>query len=455
MTSGVGDPRSRREVILLLLICSAFAASVAANAARAAPFEYDESVYAVQARAWAAPGEPVTGVKLHRAPLLPALGSLIYRAGGRSEAPYRATGLAFGVASVVLVWALGRAVAGPAAGLIGAAAFASAPPVVQRSAQFMTDVPATAFLLGLVLVLWRNRERAGPSLLLAAPLAAGAFYLRYASVLPIALLAAAVLVVGRRGLLRDRRLAIATALLFAGLLVPHVVRAVDATGRPWGLLTFTAEFPGRRSFGAGWWDYLRWFPFVLAGPVAGVVMIAGIAGAARRRFAATSLLAGVAVLDVVLIGLTEHAEPRFVFFPVALLCVAGGAAVGRLQRERWVSRGLARAGTAALGLALIAGGVVAAARPVRDARLRAALAGRAVAARAGGRACSVRSIEVPVVTWYSGCATLAFGERPGATTNFVVLFPHAAGQPAERPPGVHQLTTVEHAGRVLAVIYAT
>ncbi|MGZ6511123.1 MAG: hypothetical protein ACXVDS_08515, partial [Actinomycetota bacterium] len=88
----------RREHIVLLLIVVAFAASVSNQIAQRVPFENDESVYAVQARAWAA-GGPVTGVGLQRAPLLPAIGTLIYKAGWRSEAPYRFVGLAFGIAA--------------------------------------------------------------------------------------------------------------------------------------------------------------------------------------------------------------------------------------------------------------------------------------------------------------------------------------------------------------------
>src|SRR5205809_562393 len=82
----------RRERALLLLIVAAFVASAAFAIAQHVPFENDETVYATQARAWAA-GGPVTGVGLQRAPLLPAIGSLIYKAGARSEWPFRLTGL--------------------------------------------------------------------------------------------------------------------------------------------------------------------------------------------------------------------------------------------------------------------------------------------------------------------------------------------------------------------------
>ena len=97
----------RRERALLLLIVGAFVASAAFAIAQHVPFENDETVYATQARAWAA-GGPVTGVGLQRAPLLPAIGTLIYKAGARSEWPFRLTGLVFGTLAVVLVPARAR-----------------------------------------------------------------------------------------------------------------------------------------------------------------------------------------------------------------------------------------------------------------------------------------------------------------------------------------------------------
>src|SRR6266699_3645768 len=97
----------RRESVLLLLIVAAFTASVAYSIAERVPFENDETVYAVQSRAWAS-GGPVTGVGLQRAPLLPAIGALIYKAGARTEWPFRVVGLVFGIAAVFMAWALGR-----------------------------------------------------------------------------------------------------------------------------------------------------------------------------------------------------------------------------------------------------------------------------------------------------------------------------------------------------------
>src|SRR5260221_3998058 len=95
--------RRRTPVLLLLLITAAFTASVVYSIAERVPFENDEAVYATQARACATDG-PITCVGLQRAPLLPAIGTLIYKDGGHSEAPFRVTWLVFIVSAVLLVW---------------------------------------------------------------------------------------------------------------------------------------------------------------------------------------------------------------------------------------------------------------------------------------------------------------------------------------------------------------
>ncbi|TML78283.1 MAG: hypothetical protein E6G04_08235 [Actinobacteria bacterium] len=438
----------RRERALLLLIVAAFVASVAFAIAQHVPFENDETVYATQARAWAA-GGPVTGVGLQRAPLLPAIGTLVYKAGARSEWPFRLTGLVFGSAAVVLLWALARAVAGPRAGLIAAAIFAGAPTIMQRSAQFMTDVPATALLLALALVLWHNRARAGPALLFAAPIAAAAFYIRYASILPIGLLVLIALVLWHDGLLRDPLLAAGTIVLFGVLLVPHALHAIHETGTPWGIVTYSTHSAGRRYVGQALLQYLAWLPFALAGPVAGIAMVAGIVAAAVRRSKAATFIVAPAAVDVLVLGLTEHGDERFIFFPVALLCVAGALFVSQIATPK-------RLVAAVLSLGLIGAGIytVAHTGSARAHRLPPVLAGRAIAARAHGP-CTVLAAEIAETTWYSGCSTYPFG-APAA--DFAVFYRiggvRLTGQPKDPPAGAVQIASSRSGGRVVATVYA-
>jgi 4-amino-4-deoxy-L-arabinose transferase-like glycosyltransferase len=440
----------RREHLLLLAIVAAFTLSVGHAILQRAPFEVDESVYAVQARAWAA-GGPVTGIRLQRAPLIPAIGALEYMAGARAELPFRATGLVFGIAAIVMVFVLGRVVFGPNVGLLAAAVFASAPTVQQRASQFLTDVPATAVLLGLALLLWRNRDRSTWSLLLLAPLAAAAFYIRYASILPIGALLLVALFLWHRSLLKNKALVAATILLFAALLIPHVVRAVDATGRPWGILSFTAHFSGRKYIGQGLPQYLAWLPFTLAGPLAGITIVAGIVTAAAKRTNEMTFLAAPAVLHIVLLGLTNHGEPRFVFFPIALLCIAGSNIALGLIRDRRVPVVAAAAGLIGAGIFVSAHNSA----KVSE-RLPAKLAGTAIAARIHPP-CTVLAVELGETTWYSGCSTYYFADPSAPKPDYLVLYRTGGvrlrAQPPE-PPGSHgPPIPILHNGREVATVF--
>jgi len=441
----------RKERVVLLLVIAAFTASVAYSIAARVPFENDEAVYATQARAWATDG-PITGVGLQRAPLLPAIGAVIYKAGAHSEAPFRVTGLVFGVAAVFLVWALARAIAGETAGLFAAAIFASAPSIQQRSAQFMTDVPATALLVGLALVLWHNRERAGPTLLLAAPLAAAAFYMRYASILPIALMAIVAIVLWWRRLRQHPALTLATVLLFAVLLIPHVMHAVDATGRPWGLVTYTARFAGRRYVGQGLLQYIGWLPFALAGPAAGIAMLAGILAGVIKRAPRAAFLVVPAVADVVLIGLTEHGDKRFIFLPVALLCVAGAIVAAESAPAESAAR---RAFAGVVVLALVGGGIFTAIHneQTRAQRVPPLLAGRYIAARAP-KPCTILAVKIAETTWYSGCSTYYFGTH---AARFAVFYRVGGNrltlQPTTPPIGASEPVELRDRGYAVATVF--
>jgi hypothetical protein len=420
----------RRERLWLTGILAAFSVSVLFAIAQGAPFEVDESVYATQARAWAA-GGPTTGILPHRAPLMPAIGTLIYKAGARSEWPFRVTGLFFGLAAVVFVWALGRLIAGPRAGLLAAAVFAAAPTIELRSSQFMTDVPATAFLLAATLILLLNRERVTRTLLLFAPAAAGAIYARYASVLPVALLVVAFVIWCRAALTARWQLASATLALTALLLVPHVVHAINVTGKPWGLVTFTAGYAGRRYIGQGLRDYVYWFPVALAGPLAGVAMIAGLIGSILTRSVTAAFFVSVAVVDIVVIGLVDHGEARFIFFPIALLCIAGAVWIARMEPS-WLA-------VAACAAALAASGVYVAHRTDRARTLRAppALAGRTIASLAQHHPCVVLSVDVGPTTWYSGCSTYYFNDPAYRRADFMLIYRQGGvllrAQPSQLP----------------------
>ena len=200
--------------------------------------------------------------------------------------------------------------------------------------------------------------------------------------------------------------------------------------------------------GEGLVDYGRQLSWSLAGFVGPIVAVAALAGLIRswrdaeerRRYLFLLL---PAVLQVIILGLVAHGEPRFVFFPLALVVVAGMISI-----DGWVSR---RRGwtvvPAAYGMAILLAGSLAVSmslvRPSVEDRARVNLAmersALEVRSQAGDSTCGVLTTFSPQVTYYSLCATRVFGtDHPRSMVNslegeerFMILID---GDPRQ-PPG--------------------
>jgi len=433
------------------VVVGVFAIGVGAAIAMGAPLEFDEAVYAVQARDWAG-GTPATVVAEYRPPGLPAIGALLIALGG-NEPALRTVGLAFGVVAVIGVYALGRTVSGARTGILAAAAFAAAHTVQARSAQFLTDVPATACLVLCALAMVNAFERSRWILLpaAAAPLAAAAYYLRYGSALPIALMALAALVIWREQL-SPRHLLAAGAVLGV-LLAPHLIESTISFGAPWKRASFAVQAAGRAYAGEGVVDYATWLPFALAGPIAGIVMLAGLVRAALPRLRPAgripAFLVGTAITHIVVLGLIAHGEARFVFLPVALLCVVGAGALAT-----WVPARLDAIAAVVLVLTM-AGGGIAAVDTTRGAgeRRRLVREAAALATTDLGDDCVLLSRREAEVAWYSGCATYRFGDVPvGVQPDRAILF--RGDDPGILPPeATSYVADVDRNGIVQAHVY--
>lgn len=435
----------RWEPVLVLLAVSLFAGLLIRLMGAAGPFGHDESAYALRARAWVA-DTPTSGYGAHRGPLLPLLTAPI-AALTAWELPFRAVGLTFAVAGALLLWLLGRRLFGPAAGLVAAATFATLPSVQRRAVEFLTDLPAAVLLTAVALLLWRQLEESKQAswwLLATAPLAAAAFYLRYGSILPIGLLALVGLMLWWRQVIEQWPRVLLAAEAFLVLLVPHVLSAVATFGTPWGTVVYTGRVAGRSYLGQGLVDYGRELPTTLAGPIGAALMLLGLFGGAVALFReqgsirrAHLFLLGPAVLHILLLGIVSHGEPRFIFFPVMLLLVAGDGVVSRLLQALGAAW---RPIVAGIGLVVLASGfsfdagrrVTGALRAVSSNEV-VADAGRAIA-RHTGSSCAVLTSYAPQITWYSGCSTYVFdGGPPGrlpAQDTFVLLFERGKRQPA-------------------------
>ena len=410
----------------MLGVVVVFAIGVVAGVAVNTAFGYDESVYAVAARYWVA-GTPTSGWDIHRPPLPSVIGVLPALLGGQ-EWQFRLVGAAFGTATVVSTWWLGRLVAGTAVGLVAAVAVAAAASFQRESGVFLTDIPSTLVLLITTGLLWRQLNRPGPGVgwLWLAPLAATAFYWRYGAVIALVALGIAAIAVGGRRLRDGWRWVGLTLLLLAVLAIPHMVFATAVRGEPWGivlqaggLVADDRQLPLL--------EYLSWLPSTLFGPLGGVlavvavlVVVVRIWRPARRtpppsdpngRFVEFAAIAAGSQLLVY--GTLVHAEPRYLIFPMILLVLIGASGVVALAQRVQLP--------AAVPLALVGSAVMlvlGVLESVGELQQRAAShdwtreVGTTIGAQSAGD-CSILTSDAPIMSWYSGCEAYAYAATVG------------------------------------------
>ena len=241
---------------------------------QAIPLGWDEAVYASKSRSLLTDA-PSSTWAIYRAPGLPIVG-LLGGALGFTDANLRAVALVMSLVTLVLAWAFARILWGPLAAIIALLTIVGSPVVIAEIALFHTDLPAAGLLLALMLLVWYEFERRPePSrlLLVAAPLAALAFYIRYGSILPIGGIGIAAVVLWHRSMLRNPRLVGAT-IVFAGLLfAPHVLESMARTGSPLGIITSAGEQVDTSDPIETAVRYLSWLPAQLAHRLGFVVMV--------------------------------------------------------------------------------------------------------------------------------------------------------------------------------------
>ncbi len=409
------------------------------------PLGHDESVYAVKARSWYE-GTPSTGFDIYRPLGLPVIGWVVLHFSD-SEVAFRTAGIALAVGTVTVMWFAGRTMLSSGAAWIGAGLFVASESYLRRATEFLNDLASAGLLLATMLVIWYHFERRPDSwwLVLAAPLAAGAYYVRYGSVLGLAVIALVAGAVWVQDLRRSWRQIAATGAASLLLLVPHFVYATDRTGSPLGI--FQSARTSVDGGGGGLGEYADFFSELLAGTLGAVVMVAGavytlvlvVIAIRKRRWPTMTrtavFLTASALLFTVALGAFTHAEPRFIFMPLMAVLLVGGQAVAAILSHlrvsvRWVI---------AVPLAVtIAYAAVTGATQMQDAMdtitsRREVIVGAAEVARsdAGDAACSIRSSYVPQLTWYSACSTYTFIDKflTVDDTSYLVLFEHGKRQP--------------------------
>ena len=416
MVSATPDRWTDRQIVAAALLAW-FAVGVLALAS-GPPLGHDEAAYAVAARgdgpAWA-----------YRSTGMIAIAHVGLALGG-SPVVLRAISLVLGAGVLVAAFALGRAAFSARTGAWAAAVLATAHPIAAHGAELIGDLPATACLLGGVAILLGEleRERARWRLVWAAPLFAAAFYIRYGSAPVIAMVAVLAVV------LYARRLAclpvLATVVVAALLVVPHVVRSLDTTGSPLGILAASASMPRRAYVGEGLVTYLTSNPFRFYGALVAPVMVAGLAALRTRRRAPWFVVA-LALGQIVTLGLESHAQPRYVFFATALLVIAGVDVLRRFDRPRLAA---AACGLAWLGLAIA---IVPYQHYLADQRAPLYAAADTIRTDAAGQPCAIAANVAPQLIWATHCEVVIAKTAPkvlapwpaAAAREYVVSAPHA------------------------------
>jgi hypothetical protein len=363
---------------------------------------HDEAAFAITAR-----GDAPPGAWLYRSDGTVAIARVGVALGGAAW-QLRLASIVLNALAIVAVYAVGRAAFTPRTGAWAAAVLAGAHPMVLRSAELLSDLPAMAGILAGIALLGSELDRDdGPRwrIALAGPIFAAAFYLRYASAPVVAFAIAVACTLWWRGLMLRPLRVLAMIGVLALLVVPHLQRSFDVTGAPLGILKISAGMPRRAYLGEGLVTYLTSNPFLFYGALAAPVMLAGVAGVFRTRRKAAWYLAIIAFGQIVALGLESHGQPRYVFVATALLVVLG---VATLQQPRFARPRIAVALVAAswLGVAIAAPIYC---RRLDDARAPILDAADALRVASAGRPCVAVALIVPQLMWYSPCYVFAAG----------------------------------------------
>jgi hypothetical protein len=370
------------------LVAGAFAVWIACGLIRwisSPPLSHDEAHYALATRDLLA-GEPPRWIYM-------SIGTQVIAAPGTamggSVRELRLVPALLGLVFLVCAWRAAAVIGGDESAAWAVAVLAGTTPVTRFQIDLMSDMPSVACLLAAIaIVVGELRRDRGPRwrLVAAGPLGAAALYIRYGSVVPLAIIGVATLVFGK-----IRRQLVVAALAFVVCLHPSLVHTLlVSAGVPppeSGLATYAAH------------------PIAYIGALATPLLVIAVAGAWRDRWWLYAAVIGVA--EIVALGLETHAQGRYILLGVVLL-VAVGTAVARdfaLQLAGPVRRALAALCAMAVCASWIA--AIAAAWGARDRRtagMAPTLAAAAVIRRdAHGRACVVLGRHTTQLEWYSGC----------------------------------------------------
>lgn len=340
---------------------------------------------------------------------------------------------------------------------------AATTPLVTRSADLLSDIPAAGcLLLGTSIVVSELTNPDGPRrrFVFAAPAFAAAFYVRYGSSIPIAVIGAVGLLFGWRSMRKRPLPVIAAVALFIALWIPHLVYSAATTGSALGILRDNASVLNRAPSGPALWTYLTKNPFFYYGAITTVLMAVGIASILAVRHRAATMLWCIAVGGFVAIGLTPVAQVRYLYFPIVLFVILGvhwiARRVGTLQprHQRRVAVG---AGVVLVIAWAFVFRSVYRVPGIRQEGVKGTLrAAAAIRSAARGAPCFVVCRHTTEIEWYSGCEAVvelpvaSIGKQPmfGVVDNFGDNQPDLARLPGRHRsilslPGLAEVISVE------------
>ncbi len=325
---------------------------------------------------------------------------------GGSERALRMVPLFAGVLFLFAAWRLAHRVTDPDSARWVVGVLAGAHPMVRFSADLLSDFASAACLLAALTIIVEELKDPshGPRFRLvgAAPLLAASFYIRYGSCLSIAIIILVSLMAGGRAIARRRMPVVAMLSLFGMLVIPHVIHSMSETRSAAGILLLSGSVPGKA--GEGLVTYVSGNVLATYGFVVAPLMIVGVLRGWSDRWLVVLRL--IAVAQIIVLGLTTHAQSRFVFLATALLVVCGVQAARRLRTRTTRLRPALNAMATAAIVASWAGGLAAG---VWAPRARAAsyrptlLASEAIREDAQGVECEVLGRHTAQLDWYSGC----------------------------------------------------
>jgi 4-amino-4-deoxy-L-arabinose transferase-like glycosyltransferase len=383
----------RRTQVLLAGAWLTWVVCAALHGASGAPLGHDEARYAIATRDLLA-GDASRWVYVPPGmEVLPMPGVLL----GGGERALRLVPVLLSLVFLAVLWRVARSVGSRETAAWTVALVAATGPIVRLSSDVLSDIPSTTLLLVTAYLVFRELTRPeGPTRALAwaAVTGAGAFYIRYGSCIPLAIIAGVAVLGCARAIVARPRVVVLTLGLFVLLLAPHLVWSQVSTGSLVGTLRLSASVP--KGFGTGIATYAA-HPFGYLGPFALALLPLAILAGAHHRLCA--LLIALAILDVLSLGIQTSAQGRYVFLATSLILVVGPVALVRLRP---------RIANLALAAVVIGWGVqVWAALEYPRVRIEGMrttiLAAAAIRGDAGAAPCYVLGRHDTQLEWYTGC----------------------------------------------------